>query len=248
MSPPINIDGSKIQEATIDGQDVSRITIDGQTAVAFVPARFISRYEFEQDFTDSVGNNDGTKQGDPQFVTDSEVGSFALDFDGTDDFVETANFPFTADNDFSITLYAKTTKTFSGSPGQLFGYFDATGTEGETSLRAFDNKFEFILNNGSAGRIRLTTNTYSTNTYTHIAAVHRKGNNEDAIYRNAVKEDSSFTGSPVIDANLESYIAARNRNGSFAENFFQGKIDDLRVYDKALTATEVSNLFNTDRI
>jgi len=32
MSPPINFDGSEIQEATIDGQDVSEITIDGQQA------------------------------------------------------------------------------------------------------------------------------------------------------------------------------------------------------------------------
>jgi len=32
MSPPIDIDGSEIQEATIDGQDVSEITIDGQQA------------------------------------------------------------------------------------------------------------------------------------------------------------------------------------------------------------------------
>jgi len=36
MSPPIDIDGSEIQEATIDGQDVSEITIDGQQAADFI--------------------------------------------------------------------------------------------------------------------------------------------------------------------------------------------------------------------
>jgi hypothetical protein len=36
MSPPIDIDGSEIQRATIDGEDVSEITIDGQQTAGFV--------------------------------------------------------------------------------------------------------------------------------------------------------------------------------------------------------------------
>jgi len=45
MSPPINIDGSKIQEATIDGQKVSEITIDGQQAAGLnvIPDSVVSQ-------------------------------------------------------------------------------------------------------------------------------------------------------------------------------------------------------------
>jgi len=43
MSPPIDIDGSEIQEATIDGQIVSEITIDGQEAFDPIPDTQITR-------------------------------------------------------------------------------------------------------------------------------------------------------------------------------------------------------------
>jgi len=49
MSPPINIDGSEIQEATIDGQDVNEITIDGQQAALFGPPQFNDIITLNQD-------------------------------------------------------------------------------------------------------------------------------------------------------------------------------------------------------
>jgi hypothetical protein len=47
MSPPINIDGSKIEEATIDGQNVTQITIDGQRATNFsdIPDSVVDHFE-----------------------------------------------------------------------------------------------------------------------------------------------------------------------------------------------------------
>jgi hypothetical protein len=47
MSPPIDIDGTEIQEATIDGQDVSEITIDGQQAAELnvLPVSDIANFE-----------------------------------------------------------------------------------------------------------------------------------------------------------------------------------------------------------
>jgi len=43
MTPPINIDGSKVTGITIDGTDVSEVTVDGQTVFApnAIPDKFI---------------------------------------------------------------------------------------------------------------------------------------------------------------------------------------------------------------
>jgi len=50
MSPPININGTEIQDATIDGQGVRKITIDGQQAASFVtPPQFNDIITLNQD-------------------------------------------------------------------------------------------------------------------------------------------------------------------------------------------------------
>jgi len=47
MTPPINIDGSKVSDVTIDGQDVEQITIDGQDVLSAIPDTLIDTFEDE---------------------------------------------------------------------------------------------------------------------------------------------------------------------------------------------------------
>jgi len=77
MIPPTSIDGTDITGATIDGTDVQEITVDGQTVFTSAPPSLVSHYEFENDLTDSVGNNDLTNNGNGQFTSSSKFGSFA---------------------------------------------------------------------------------------------------------------------------------------------------------------------------
>jgi Concanavalin A-like lectin/glucanases superfamily len=53
------------------------------------------------------------------------------------------------------------------------------------------------------------------------------------------------------DASITSF---RNANGDFkigtkltGTNFFQGRPDDLRIYNRALSATEIKQLYNAGR-
>ena len=56
-----------------------------------IPDSGISRYEFEQDVTDSWGDNDGTDNTSAGYTTDAAVGSYAKSFDGVDDVVPLGN-------------------------------------------------------------------------------------------------------------------------------------------------------------
>jgi len=95
MSPPIDIDGSEIQEATIDGQDVTEITIDGQQAAELIDipdAGLQHRYDFSDVQTtissvpDLAGSADATSVNFSGF--DTINGVRAGDFDGVDDLVD----------------------------------------------------------------------------------------------------------------------------------------------------------------
>jgi len=99
MSPPIDIDGSEIQEATIDGQDVSEITIDGQQAadLNIIPdsgdlrARYDARELSLSDgqsvssWSDSANNNDlSPVDSSPTFQKSQVGGVDAVRFDSDD--------------------------------------------------------------------------------------------------------------------------------------------------------------------
>ena len=63
------------------------------------------------------------------------------------------------------------------------------------------------------------------------------------VYVNGVEvsyASGSGTGSPILN-NDEFYLGAFNSVGLDA---FDGLIDDVRIYDYALTATEILNLYN----
>jgi hypothetical protein len=59
MSPPIDIDGSEIQRATIDGEDVSEITIDGQQTAGFVDIPDAQNLQANHDARQITGLSDG---------------------------------------------------------------------------------------------------------------------------------------------------------------------------------------------
>src|SRR5699024_3865366 len=74
------------------------------------PKGLVSHWRFDGNVLDSVGTNDGTINGDPQFV--SGVSGQALSFDGADDYVEIgdkANLNFDGTDSFTWAMRIKPT-------------------------------------------------------------------------------------------------------------------------------------------
>lgn len=86
MSPPIDIDGSEIQKATIDGQNVSEITIDGQQTAGFVdiPDSAIDSFE-DQNIAEYTQYSSGTVSNVWSFAQSPtpQDGSFILESNGS---------------------------------------------------------------------------------------------------------------------------------------------------------------------
>lgn len=100
MSPPIDIDGSEIQRATIDGEDVSEITIDGQQTAGFVdiPDSAIGQYDATQlslsdgdgvsTWPDSTSSGNDLSGGTPTYRENQRNGNATVDFGVTDDILD----------------------------------------------------------------------------------------------------------------------------------------------------------------
>jgi len=195
---------------------------------------------------DVTGNgSDGTLEGDPQWVT-GKYGT-ALEFDG-DDYVDCGNQDVLnfGTNDWTITAWIKTTQ-----PDPDRGTIFANGSDNSGGVR-----FTLATHEANPNHITLTTDDNSTKTQSlgatvvndgewyHIAGM-RQGTAIN-VYVNGVL-DGTNTVPATIDfsgsSQAHAYIGAIDGDSAPAtvslEKIYIGIIDDVRVYDSALTEPEL---------
>ncbi len=173
----------------------------------------------------------------------------ALDFDGSDDFVSIGN-----------TIPTLTTFTLEAwvKPAAGYGSFPATSDPVEVISRwgaggAGNAAYRLGINsNGtlvgavfsqSAGGSSVVTSTsvIATNTWTHIAFT-RSVDNTLRLYINGVLAGTT-TGSIVPQASNYAIQFGRPLAGS---NVYKGSIDEVRIWNRALIACEITNQRNCE--
>jgi len=140
---------------------------------------------------------------------------------------------FTQTNDASSSFWFRTTTT--GSPQLIFDY-DYTGGTGRGLVVMWINPN--LLRFSLYGVANDFTFTPTINTWYHIATV--KDNTNYMLYVNGVNIQNKTLGTAA------SYNSTgRLRVGSDGTNYIQGNIDSLMLFDKAITASDVLDLYNS---
>jgi len=238
--PPTSIDGTDITGATIDGQDVQEITVDGQTVFTSTPPSLVARYEFEQDVTDSVGDADGTNNGGT-FSSDSIVGSFSISFNA-----DTGNHVDIGD---VITDYGRASFAIWVNPSAVssnafnFAISNDSGGKNDDVFMGIDsngNAFGFRQDADSDTNNQLTGSTLALNSWNHLVLTFASDGMH--LYTDGTEDASNnFSEASTNQGGFE--ISSSNTSRSW-----DGLLADARIYNKALSDTEVSNLFNNDSI
>jgi hypothetical protein len=174
---------------------------------------------------DSSGyGNDGTLRGDPQWVIGKING--ALEFDGTDDYVEVA------DNEslhlwerFTLAAWIYQVESRSSRIIDKIGAGTANGphldTHPGTKLRC------------CSGTCISTTTDHTLDEWHHVAVTFDQG--DVKLYVDGSVEGEGSVPSPLAGNDLPLRIGA----DSDGQSLFHGLIDDVRVYNQALTETEI---------
>lgn len=196
------------------------------------------------DFLDSTGNgNNGT-----------QVNGVTLDQAGK--FGEAVS--FTANASSYITLPISGANTTNGQQVTVAFWMNWNGNGGTSSGWAVAFAFSSGLsitfnNNGHFGFCTENEDLYGlssagipTNTWVHVAAVIKNGSlTSNKIYINGVSQSlSQLDGTPTAaneKAATSGYIG--NLDGTDVFNF-QGLIDDVAVFNGALTAAQISTIYN----
>jgi len=204
----------------------------------------IAAYTFDDGtLNDSSGAAHLTASGTASVVTDAEKGK-VLRVDGSSNGF--ASFPrgfFDGRDTMTVSLDVKSEK----SSGNFFSF--AFGQD--------STKYYFFRARGGDIRSAITQNTWESESAVTGSITAGAWHHYDLVFDGAVMTvyvDGSLVGrnsalnTTVSDlgTNLAGYLG---KSFYAADGYFQGSFDDVRVYDRALTATEVlSNAGATDRI
>src|SRR3989344_5397538 len=198
---------------------------------------------------DSSGQgNTGTlaaSPGTPTWTTSSKIGANALSFDGADDYVNMVD-PANGSLDFgtnSFSFYA----WFKGATaaGQSFiAKRDLSGPFAGYDLHTAD------LAGDIRGRISDDLGNYYTSTWSstndgnwhHVMVVVDRSANTFKIYGDGVQRGSDTSIAGV--GSVSNAMAFRIGSGSNDASFYLGQVDDVRIYNRAISAAEVAQLYS----
>jgi hypothetical protein len=207
--------------------------------------------KFDDDISDgvaddsSLNNFDGTCLGNAcptYFSTGGHDGNGAYQFDGVNDYLNAGT------NDFGIAQTEQFTISFWMKP-QNYNNSEVIITRGKYfypfgiylwgNLKYFPNVVKIIFTVRTlSGVIPLDGKAQIPfNQWSHLAIVYNAG--ERIIYVNGNVDVSDSIVSGLNIKSDTTYIGANLHEGTF----FQGMIDDIRIYNTALTAEEIDELY-----
>ena len=223
------------------GNSMSQTTEQYQYTPINIDANMVGYWKFDDGnnpaMDSSESGNNGTLVNGPIWDPNGGRIEGGVRFDGTDDAVEIG----TADLNISsgtITLWAYA-ESFSGSHHFLFGHMTQPWSN-RIQIYTDDAEGYLDLGLGDSHIRHANIENLDTQRWYHIA-VTWDGTNYVVSVDGTAKATGTYTGLST----LETY--ADIGNNGYASNrieAFNGIIDEVRIYNRALTADEILDLFN----
>jgi len=186
---------------------------------------------------DSSGNgNHGTLMSNATWATG--VAGSCFEFDGTDSYVDLGNQGVTGSKTLSAWIYVDEA-SYQAKDYYIISDRIVPDDGFVVTLNGINSLIYFTQYDGSAHPVNSGTTTVPLKTWTHVAAVFDGVNGH--IYINGVLcnsaafNDNDASASPLT-------IGVNGDNPTSATNF-KGRIDEVRIYKRVLTANEIKSLY-----
>ncbi len=201
----------------------------------------VGLWHMDGDWGDSSGKeNHGTPFNGPVFSADKKIGTRSGSFDGSDDYISvlTAGFP-TGSTARTITAWVKTTTTTGDK--SVFHYGAADGSTPPKNFHLFLSSGKAGIGNGYGHGVAVGTSSVANGAWHFIAGVYEgAGSNLARIYVDGVQENSGAITTPntsSASAMIGRFLAGGGQ--------FNGLMDEVAVYKRALTAEEIAFLYHS---
>lgn len=225
-------------------------------SIAASPAALVSHWNFDESTGTTAANAanpalPGTVAGGALWVAGPTGFGSALSFDGIDDQVNTSFATFSGSVARTVTAWVKYPTQASSSPNEfdaIFSFGNNT-TSNRWTMRISDSlaisPFQLRLEVAGGG---VNGATLLNDDRWHHVAVVQSGNSLASIslYVDGVAETLSYNGggaATAINTVIGATTQGRIGGSGHATNYnILGSIDDVRVYDEALSASQIQQL------
>ena len=226
------------------------VNINKQLGLSILDSSVIFRADFQNNFdvysNSYLGAIAGGTSNQPTFaLSGRKAGEYCAVFNGSQSIKTTTNLPVNSDK-VTIAFWMKTTQTGGVIVGEM-----STNTN-------LNNTFSWYINDSVANSVQFNSRNTGENksartganngTWKHFVAVidrAQNGANEILIYENGVL--ATFT-KPISNDNngnfVNNILFIGQRGGS--SSGFNGSLTKLKIYNYPFTASEVSNLYNSE--
>ncbi len=213
--------------ASLDSTEASATTV--------APA-LVAHYAMDGDVTDSSGNNlDATVTGAPTYVPGHSGQAIALN--GSSDYAQAP--AGIADSD-DITISAWVYWDGDSNWQRIFDFGNDTSHYMFLSPKSGNGTLRFAIKNGGSEQI-VDTTALATGVWTHVAVTLEQDISTLYINGAAVSANTAVTINPSDFNPVVNYIG----KSQWPDPLFNGRIDDFRVYNGALSAAEVNSLIGS---
>ncbi len=172
--------------------------------------------------------------------------NYSLAFDGTDDFIDVPSLPayIGGNTNMSLSMWFNPASTLSNGGTQRYLFSDSSGSSTDDFLLSIgtDGKADFAVFNGSGYVQAFSTRaSWTGGTWYHIVAVFSTTVGQ-TIYVNGLSDGTN--GASTVRGGTAGTNARIGGWFNATSNDWQGKIDDVRVFNYALTLTQVQQVYN----
>lgn len=235
------LDQVRIYSKALSSSDVQELY--SETGSSQIPiAELVGEWKFDGNTFDTSGTGNN---GDGTTYVDGKIGQ-ALSTDGTDDVVTVPNSPSLnfGTSSFSISLWMKSNQSGTGNAG--FGWLvDHRSNNdgvyaGYTIGDASGTIYARIRDSSGHDVPVISTTNLNDNKFHHIVFVVDRATQTESLYVDDVLQSTALISSV---GNINTYVNLHFGGTAYPNtpvNFFSGVLDQVRIYDKALTGTEMS--------
>lgn len=181
-----------------------------------------------------AGTTDGTVIGGTPQAT-GLLGTTAFDFDGTDDRIDT-NLTANIGSAFSLSAFINADTIQDGDDETVIGVIDDL-TVARMGTQGFGSKFGVTLRNQDRDVVRAEepVDNVPNNQFIHVCVVFN--GNSLSYHRDGVEIDS--TPSSISPSTPNNWHVGDRSDGNTP---FDGRIADARIYERALSLSEIQTL------
>ncbi len=196
---------------------------------------------------DSSGyGNNGTIYGasctddTPYKIVGSGQGKYALSFNGVNDYVTLGGAPSLEMGTGAITVGMWVKPGYSASYRSLF-YGGATGGNHGYGTALSQNQFRYEVYGSTGGRQSINVEIgIQQDQWNHIVAVFDGVNNVMIAYLNGAEKHRMSISDPGDVQNSGAFIIGSHGASDW---YFNGTIDEVRIYNQALSTAEIQQLY-----